>query len=372
MPKVSVIVPTYNRAHIVGEAIQSILDQSMPDFEILVIDDGSTDETAEVISGFLDGRLRYLKRPNGGVSAARNMGLKQARSSLLAFLDSDDLYLPEKLAVQVEKMDSAPDLGFLYGRYFGQVASRPTRHPTGKCVPDLGIEQLVLGPVFHWSSVMVRRSWIDRVGEFDERLKVAEEWQFSMRMALAGCQMACIAQPLSVARIQSVSLSRQLYRHADSAQRALAAIFEHPAWPSDRADLVARAYAFQQIRLAASAFLDENPAVGLRFLEKALAHDPALSGQDRDLFAARLSGYLSGLSLDDPAQVIASAAESLADHRQLARELHAVYQRDRAFRANRLERWPEARQAAQAALKHKPAYLLNRGLVAVLLRSLRN
>ena len=104
-PKVSVIIPAYNAAPYLAETLASVFAQSYPDYEIIVVDDGSTDDTLAVLEQFAD-RITLIRKPNGGPASARNAGLRQARGELLAFLDGDDLWLPDKLAAQVERDDS--------------------------------------------------------------------------------------------------------------------------------------------------------------------------------------------------------------------------------------------------------------------------
>lgn len=115
-PTVSVILPTYNRAHLVGRAIQSVLDQMYQDFEIIVVDDGSGDNTEEIINGFTDTRIRYVKhQKNKGGSAARNTGIKLAKGKYIAFQDSDDEWLPDKLEKQMKAFKKASDeVGVVY------------------------------------------------------------------------------------------------------------------------------------------------------------------------------------------------------------------------------------------------------------------
>ena len=109
---VSVIVPTYNRAHLLPAALESALGQSHPHVEVVVIDDGSTDNTKQVVEPFLD-RIIYLETENGGPAHARNIGMRAASGRYLAFLDSDDLYLPGKLALQVAFMEAVPEIGLV-------------------------------------------------------------------------------------------------------------------------------------------------------------------------------------------------------------------------------------------------------------------
>lgn len=118
-PAVSVVLPTYNRAHLLSESIGSVLAQGYSDFEILVVDDGSTDNTREVVAGIDDKRIRYVElTPNRGQASARNVGIKEAKADLIAFQDSDDIWMPEKLGMQVSALrESPPGTGVVYTAY---------------------------------------------------------------------------------------------------------------------------------------------------------------------------------------------------------------------------------------------------------------
>jgi len=116
-PTVSVIIPAYNQANFIGKAIESVLRQTYQDFEIIVIDDGSTDNTEEITRGFKDKRVKYIKKykKNRGISVARNIGIKTARGKYIALLDSDDEWLPEKLDKQINILQSeSPEVGVVY------------------------------------------------------------------------------------------------------------------------------------------------------------------------------------------------------------------------------------------------------------------
>jgi glycosyltransferase involved in cell wall biosynthesis len=116
-PLVSVIIPTYNRAALLCEAVESVLQQTYRNIEIIVIDDGSTDDTTAVMQKYAD-RVRYTRRPNAGVNAARNLGLKQARGEFVALLDSDDLWATYKIELQVRLMKAFPDVGFTFSNFY--------------------------------------------------------------------------------------------------------------------------------------------------------------------------------------------------------------------------------------------------------------
>ena len=114
MPRVSVIIPTYNREKYIAETINSVLDQTFSDYEIIVVDDGSADNTERLIREQFADEVIYLSKPNGGPASARNMGMRVAKGEYIAFLDSDDLWLPEKLAIQTRFMDAHPEIGLTY------------------------------------------------------------------------------------------------------------------------------------------------------------------------------------------------------------------------------------------------------------------
>lgn len=186
MPKVSVIIPTYNRERFIADAIDSVLTQTYDDFEVIVVDDGSSDGTPAILSRYADDRLIHLRQNNNGRSRARNRALAIARGKYIAFLDSDDVYLPDKLALQVSFLDSHPDVGMIYTsaacideegrginyRYVASVSGDIYRHiaffePVTITLP----------------TVMARRSVFDRAGMFDERMERFEDTDMWRRIS---------------------------------------------------------------------------------------------------------------------------------------------------------------------------------------------
>ncbi len=185
---VSVVIPTYNRADLVCESLDSVLSQDYPNFEMIVVDDGSTDDTREVIRARFGDTVRYIHQHNAGPAAARNTGIRAARGEYIAFQDDDDLWLPGKLARQVEALERRPDHGFCYGQ---ALAADPDGNSTGRTygASDKGKtgdnfavmvrHHAILGP-----SLVIRRKCLATVGLFDESFLTAEDTELFLRLTL--------------------------------------------------------------------------------------------------------------------------------------------------------------------------------------------
>jgi glycosyltransferase involved in cell wall biosynthesis len=184
MAAISVIIPTFNRAVKTARAISSVLYQRFTDYEIIVVDDGSTDDTEQFLHQFKN-RIRYMThKANGGVSAARNTGLAVSKSPLIAFLDSDDYWLPDKLAVQKEFFDRNPNTVICQTEETwirnGKRANPGKRHlkPTGD-VFEPSLKLCLVSP----SAVMLKRELLEEVGVFDEGLPACEDYDLWLRIA---------------------------------------------------------------------------------------------------------------------------------------------------------------------------------------------
>lgn len=180
-PTVSVVLPTYDRASVVGDAIRSVLAQTYGDLELLVVDGGSTDATPAVVRSFDDDRLRYRRRESReGVGAARNAGIAAARGDLVAFVDSDDRWRPEKLERQVASLAAAPDTCGLVLAGITKPAGEPrTREGASGDVHE-AVRRMAV-PTYT-STLLVTREALDRCGGFDERLDCFEDWELCLRL----------------------------------------------------------------------------------------------------------------------------------------------------------------------------------------------
>ena len=182
-PQLTVIIPTYNRGWILKEAIDSVLTQDYKDFELIVVDDGSTDNTSEILASY-GNDIRVLFQENKGVSAARNRGIAEASGQFIAFIDSDDLWLPQKLSTQVEFFNQTPDALICQTEEVwirkGKRVNPKMRHkkPSGM-IFEPSLELCLVSP----SAVMIRRVLFDRVGAFDVTLPACEDYDLWLRIS---------------------------------------------------------------------------------------------------------------------------------------------------------------------------------------------
>ena len=194
-PIVGVIIPTYNCDRYIAQAIESVLQQEGCTYELIVIDDGSTDSTEQILKPYRD-RLRYVKQKNQGVAAARNHGIAIAKANLIAFLDADDYFLPGKLASQAEILIKRPDLGIVHSGW--QRVSIEGNKLLDVCpweqIPELDLENWLRWKPVLPSAMMFRREWLQYVGGFDPRFPPAEDTNLVLKLALKGCKTAWLRQ----------------------------------------------------------------------------------------------------------------------------------------------------------------------------------
>jgi glycosyltransferase involved in cell wall biosynthesis len=210
--KVSIIVPTYNRAHLVTETIDSILAQTFKDFELIVVDNESTDNTDEVIKSYTDGRIRYFRNQNNGLVAVnRNYGINKANGEYIAFCDDDDLWMPEKLERQVKLLDLNKELGLVYSDSYimdenGNL-ERYTLLSSSKLFRGNVFDKLFQMNFIPMLTVMIRREVLSRVGGFDPKYIIAQDYDLWLRIA-EHYPIDFTEEPLAKYRIHGGSVSR--------------------------------------------------------------------------------------------------------------------------------------------------------------------
>jgi glycosyltransferase involved in cell wall biosynthesis len=213
-PRVSVVIPTYNDSVFLSDAISSVLSQTFRDIEVIVVDDGSTDNTIEIVKSFQDPRIRYIYQENRGVAAARNTGILASRAEYIAWQDSDNVLFEDAIRKNVEFMDEHPEVGFSHGQFYTMdEIGRPLRRgrprgPKKTFVRD-GMEELshlLLGDRTIGLFFMVRRVCFMKEGLFNTSLLMSEDWDIWIRLAKRYA-VGHIAEPLARVRFHSHSMT---------------------------------------------------------------------------------------------------------------------------------------------------------------------
>ena len=210
--KVSIIVPTYNRAHLVTQTIDSILAQTVKDFELIVVDNESTDNTEEVIKSYTDRRIRYFRHQNNGLVAVnRNYGISEANGEYIAFCDDDDLWMPEKLERQIRLLDLNKELGLVYSdSYIMDENGNLERHSlrsSSRLLRGNVFDKLFQSNFIPMLTVIIRREVLSKVGGFDPKYVIAQDYDLWLRIA-ERYPIDFIEEPLAKYRIHGGGVSR--------------------------------------------------------------------------------------------------------------------------------------------------------------------
>lgn len=217
--KVSVVIPTYNRGYTITEALASVFSQTFQDFEVIVVDDGSTDDTSDLVRRFGDRRLRYVRRDTRrGVAAARNLALSMSKGSFISFLDSDDIWKPQKIEYEVAFLERHPqveavfsDLEKFDGKIFTPSFMRATPvfskrladgpYPDGIVLTGREMYLCLLHEVpIKPTALTLRREAVENIGKFDESRPAGSDWEFLIRFARKW-RFGYIDRPLAVLRV---------------------------------------------------------------------------------------------------------------------------------------------------------------------------
>lgn len=274
---VTVIIPAYNASRYLSQTIDSVLAQTFHNFELLVIDDGSTDDTAEVTRYYShkDSRVKLFSQPNQGVSAARNTGVRLAQGKFIAFLDADDQWLQDKIFAHVEHLNSESNLGISFGRvefmkHNGKPTGQFSNSPLNKLKPQNFLSE---NPIITGSNPVVRREVFEQVGYFDENMSYAEDLDWFLRVICSGSwKVEGINKVLMRYRTAEGSLSSNLQRMEAGWNLLIAKAKQYAP------ELVNQHYSSAQAvhlrYLARQAFrLDLPSEIGADFMNRALRSD---------------------------------------------------------------------------------------------------
>ena len=221
IPTVSVVIPTYNRAHLLSRAVKSVLSQTYQDFEVIIVDDGSNDHTRETIEGFDEKRIAYIKHPwNKGVSAARNTGVRHAKGKYVALQDSDDEWLPDKLERQIALLEKAKqEAGVVYTGMW-RIKDNRKKFIPGRAIKkrEGNIYEIFLESCFIGApTTLIRTECFKSVGMFDEDLCRFSDWEMWIRIS-EHYEFAYLDTPLVISYYQPDSISLDMSKGSKASQ----------------------------------------------------------------------------------------------------------------------------------------------------------
>ncbi len=275
-PLVTAVIPVYNGERFVADAIRSVLAQTYPNVECLVVDDGSKDGSAEVVKTF-GADVRYVAKDNAGVASARNHGVSNARGELVAFLDADDAWVPEKIEKQMDVFRAQPDAGLVYS---GMRLVDETMSPVGElrpAPPALALRNTLLleqpSATGIGSTALLPADVFRAVGGFDERLSTSADCDLTCRIALRH-PLACSTEALALYRCHGSQMSSDPKVLEHDMSLIYEKLFVGGQLPPEVVALRRRAYANLYFMLAATALNRRETGRFLRYALRAAAYDP--------------------------------------------------------------------------------------------------
>jgi len=277
LPVISVILPVYNGELTIEETVKSVLNQSFLDFELIIIDDGSSDSTLDILAKFQDPRLKVFSYPNSGLSASRNRGIELARGEFISFIDADDLWTSGKLEAQINALreNTGADVSYSWTDFIdesGNSLGYGIHHSAnGYVFPNL-LEFFFIGS---GSNALIRKQVFEEVGDFDETLTSAEDWDMFLRLA-ARYHFAAVPKPQILYRITDYSMSRNVIRQERECLKVVERTFAHEPGKS-LLHLKRVTYANLYLYLAAHALRGvpnrQKGLIAARFLWRSITND---------------------------------------------------------------------------------------------------
>jgi len=377
MPAVSVIIPSYNSGRYLAEAIQSVLDQTYHDFEVIIVDDGSTDNTGEVTRQFDDSRVRYIRQENKGLSAARNTGVNAASGEYIAFLDADDAYLPDKLGSQIKFLENQPSVDVIMDGWVVVNAEgdqldtvRPWEtHPTK---PD--ITYWLFSYPYAAQAMMIRRNDILQIGGFDESLTATEDGDLFIRLATDGFCISWSGMATWKYRVHQQNVTRSASQ-ISKAIKVLDKYFSTTASQTLNPAIRSHAYASLWLIIAGTYYRSEEVFEAQECVARAIIEEPKLLDEDSSALRKVIQNWaLEPRLMGDPADflelVLANLPEGVNISGEAQRRLRAQVHMDQAFlsfvRGDYLKVIPQSIRAMGNDL----SWVKNRGVWAIMVRSL--
>jgi hypothetical protein len=309
-PQVSAVIPTYNCAPYIGQAIDSVLNQTYTNCEIIVVDDGSKDNTPLVLEKYGD-RIRYIYQQNQGVSVARNRGIELARGEFVAFLDADDFFFFDKIAAQMAVFAAQPNIGIVHsGWRLVNSKGEPLRDvKPWENIPKLDLEMWLRWKPVLPSAMVFRRSWLQRAGGFDPRFPPAEDTDLALRLALMGCETAWLKQVTVGYRQHEQSAMHKGLPQANSLAAVIDNFFAKPEVP-DKIRLLERQIKYSTlVWIAWYLHRTGHPVEMAQFLQRSWHYTPYLPVETVINWADCFAEFYQEFGKEFDADLLASSDE---------------------------------------------------------------
>ncbi|WP_254568610.1 glycosyltransferase [Oscillatoria sp. HE19RPO] len=279
MPTISVIIPAYNAEKTIQETIESVLNQTFQDFELIIINDGSTDKTLEIISNLSDSRIKVFSFPNSGAQKSRNRGISLATGEYLSFIDADDLWTPDKLEMQLKALKNNPEAGVAYS-WTDYIDESGQRLPGGQYfkITNHVYERLLLGDfIGSGSNPLIRKEAFLAVGTFDESLVGGQDWEMWIRLA-SKYQFTVVKRPQILYRQSAHSWSVNLERQEKGYNQVIEKSLANAPEPIQklRKQILANRYKFLTFDALESSVNRKHSLMAARFLWIAVKNQPKL------------------------------------------------------------------------------------------------
>ncbi|MBW4568369.1 MAG: glycosyltransferase [Tolypothrix carrinoi HA7290-LM1] len=292
MPLISVVIPVYNGEKTINSTIESVLKQTFVDLEILVIDDGSTDSTVEIVKSILDSRLHIYSYPNAGISANRNRGLAKATGEYLSFIDADDLWVSDKLEAQLNALLKHPQAALAYS-WTDYIDMNGNFLKSGRRITETGnvySKLLMYNFLENGSNPLIRSEAFNTVGGFDESLPVAEDWDMWLRIS-AYYEFVLVPEVKIFYRVQANSLSTNLVQMEIDSLQVIERAFTHPKAKSLqhlKKNSLALLYKYLTFKAIENHDEKQHSLKAAQFFWNCIRYDPSVLRQRRIMLIAIL------------------------------------------------------------------------------------
>lgn len=373
MVKVSVIIPTYNRAALLQKAISSVLAQTFTNFEIIVVDDGSKDNTRTTVTAIDDHRIHYIYQENAGLATARNRGLQLSTGKYVAFLDDDDLFLPNKLQIQVQKLENNQVVGLVSGGwiYIDIEGTKFRENRPWEWRPVLNLDTWLVSCPTIVNAVLVRRSWLEHVKGFDETLQQSEDWDLWLRLAYAGCQMEWVEEIVCAYRTQPGSM----VHNAQKQRRYMVSVLDKFFCQTDLPEELARkknyVYGLAYSRGAAREYAADMGVEAAEDLDRALRLNPGFLDNNGDPLIYSLIAWINDPIVKDWNRYINCIFDHLPSSALIIKsrknEVLGLAARQMFYSAKKYSEWESMKKHLLFILQVQPGLLINRGVISGIL-----